>query len=672
MLNEWQTKAVTTIHGRVLILAGAGSGKTTVLIRRIEHLLNQSVPPEAILGLTFTNKAAHEMSLRLASSVSSSIAKKVHLSTFHSFALYVLRKEASSIGLSPHFTIADRQDVLRHLQTIARDLLEHETGELPSLQCVLEDISMAKNRFIPIEEVAEKRAGKNSWYIDFAKNIFTRLQACFRIYNIVDFDHMLWLLNDLFEQKKELLFKYSSRFQYIMIDEYQDTNPIQASIATHLASQWGNLCVVGDDDQSIYSWRGADVAHILNFPADNIIKLEQNFRSTPVILQAANSVIQLNQERYDKSLWSKKDEGKKIQVFVAPSEEKEAQGVVARILSMKEKYNLLWRDFCVLYRSNALSKLVETELLKARYVQGGRVLQSIPYQVYGGDELYDHKEVKDILAYMKVAINPRDAMALIRSLNYPRRGIGEASLEYIRAFSESSSCSLFDAVVLILNDQTSSHELSEKTKKGMREYVQIITGFQDNIKAHMPLGEAVRRLVQSIGLKDAIFSEVQSQAMRKWKEERIEQFFESVSSFQQNEALDTNPLETLYECVTAFQAQEERRNISNKITSLSEGDDHVSLMTFHSAKGLEFRVCFLIGIEDHLIPHEKSLLDRGLEEERRLMYVALTRAKERLFISMAMKRRRMGQEENSRPSRFILDIPKECIQSVSWDAFSLV
>jgi len=669
-LNEWQQKAVETTQGKVLILAGAGSGKTTVLTKRIEHLLHNNVPPEAILGLTFTNKAAKEMSLRLAQLVGQSVAKKVFLSTFHSFALYILRRESHKAGLSSHFTIADKQDVLRHLQTIVRDVLDHDKGDIPSLQCLLEDISSAKNRCVSIEEIAKNRG--SSWYVEFSKEIFQRLQACFRVYGILDFDHMLWLLNDLFHRDEELLKKYSDRFQYIMIDEYQDTNPIQANIAVRLSSKWGNLCVVGDDDQSIYSWRGADVANILSFQADTIIKLEQNFRSTPTILRAANSVIQVNTERYEKSLWSVKDTGSPIQVIVAPSEQLEAEAVVSRIVAMKEKYGLLWKDFCVLYRSNALSKAIETELLKARYVQAGRVLQSIPYQVYGGDELYDHKEIKDVLAYMKVAVNPSDVLAGTRSLNYPRRGIGEVSIEYIRAQSEALSIPFFECICHILETPNLKENLSAKTQEGMRSYVNIIQKFQKDIVATKSVGRSVRSLVESMCLKEAIFSEVKSQAMRDWKDERLRQFFETIDAFQataEGENACSDPMELLHACVSAFQLQEEKRAVSQHLAAVSDDENHVSLMTFHSAKGLEFPVCFLIGVEDHLIPHEKSLFEKGLEEERRLMYVALTRAKERLFLSMAMKRKRMGQEESSRPSRFIMDIPQECLQPVDWRAW---
>lgn len=678
-LNEWQKKAVTTSQGKVLVLAGAGSGKTTVLTKRIVYLLHQGVNPETILGLTFTNKAASEMSERLAKMVGVKVASKVHLSTFHSFALYLLRREAHAVGMKSNFTIADRQDILRHLQTIARDLLEHERGDLPSLQCLLDDIAESKNKCVPIEKVALKRS--ISWYPQFAREVFNRLNACLRIYNIVDFDHMLWLTNELLEKNKAILDKYSARFRYIMIDEYQDTNPVQAKIAEKIASSWGNLCVVGDDDQSIYSWRGADVANILNFNADTVIKLEQNFRSTPIILNAANSVIQANQERYSKSLWSKKELGKKIQVLVCPNEEAEAQAVVERMIAMRDKYALGWKDFCVLYRSNALSKTIETALLKARYRRGSSIVQSIPYRVYGGDELFEHKEVKDILSYLKVVANPADHGACLRSINYPRRGIGEATLEFLEEYAKKHSISFFEAARVCASRpldslDTMGHAIQEKAIRGIKQYVHIIHTIEEWIEKGAPLERVVLDLVQLIDLKAAVFSEIKSEAMRKWKEERLQSFFEAVRSF--DVTLPDNPRmselvesssgkEKLHSLLSAFDLQHENRAFSKE----KEFDDSVSLMTFHSAKGLEFPVCFLIGIEDHLIPHEKSLQERGLEEERRLMYVALTRAKERLFISMALQRKRLGVETPSRPSRFVLDIPKECLEPVDWKAVQL-
>ncbi|MGR3952083.1 MAG: UvrD-helicase domain-containing protein [Chlamydia sp.] len=668
-LNEWQQKAVQTTEGRVLILAGAGSGKTTVLTKRIEYLLSQKVDPQSILGLTFTNKAAKEMASRLAGLVGHAVAKKVCLSTFHSFALYLLKKEIAHTGFPPHCTIADRQDLLRHLQTIVRDILDHEKGESPSLQCLLEDISLSKNRVIPIEEIAKRRTPSIS-YMNLAKEVFDRLQSCFRIHGIFDFDHMLWLVHDLFQTNEAVLDKYATRFQYIMIDEYQDTNPVQAQIATALSSKWGNLCVVGDDDQSIYSWRGADVANILNFKADVVVTLEQNFRSTSVILHAANKVIEVNTERYEKSLWSQKAHGKPIDVIVAPTEEAEAEAVVMRIIKLREKHGLAWKDFAILYRSNILSKSIEAALLRARYMEKGKLIQSIPYRAYGGDELYDHKEIKDILAYLKVALNPKDILAGMRSLHYPRKGIGEASIERIQKIAEERGDSFFNAIQHITSLQALQEHFPKKALDGMRRYVAVIQNFLLRLKETKSLVQSVQQLIQEIELKEAIFSEVQSQSMRLWKEERISQFLETIALFESDDS--SLGLDLLDQCVMAFELQEERKKRSQRLSSIEDDENHVSLMTFHSAKGLEFPVCFLIGVEDHLIPHEKSSVEGGLEEERRLLYVALTRAKDRLFLSMAIKRKKMGTELFSRPSRFIIDIPKECLNPVQWDLYASV
>ncbi|MBM3192448.1 MAG: ATP-dependent DNA helicase, partial [Chlamydiae bacterium] len=383
-VNPEQKRAIETIKGRVLVLAGAGSGKTSVLVQRCVNLLtNHRVPPTAILGLTFTNKAAEEMRSRITKFVNSTVAKEVYLSTFHSFCFWVLKQEIHHLGYTQSFTVYDDKDRERLLQTLEKQLKQESESE-----------SIDQNLLL------------------------TEMIKSLKAYNAVDFDGLLTLTLELFQKFPALLEKYQDRFRYIMIDEYQDTNQIQFQLADLLSRKYGNLFVVGDDDQSIYSWRGAEVKHILNFNHHAIVKLEQNYRSTSTILNAANAVIKNNKERHSKTLWTNTFEGDKIHLFHAFSETEEAEAVVARILRLKKEKNLSWGDFAILYRSNNLSRPFEIALMQAPYKEGDKFLRGIPYRVVQGTEFYERAEIKDILAYLKVIVNSLDHTPLLRILNY--------------------------------------------------------------------------------------------------------------------------------------------------------------------------------------------------------------------------------------------------------------
>lgn len=663
-LNAEQRRAIECVNGKLLILAGAGSGKTSVLTLRMLHLIqNLQVPATAILGLTFTNKAAAEMRHRIASYVQNSIAKQLTLCTFHSFCMQVLRCEIGRLGYTSHFSLYNEGDVLRLIRMIARDILDHES-ELPSLVPTVEAITKARNKGLSAEEIS---GTGSDWHDGFTQTVYQRLQESLRAYNAVDFDHLLSLTVQLFEEHPDVLETYQERYRYIMIDEYQDTNPVQYRLASLLSAKYQNLCVVGDDDQSIYGWRGADVRNILEFNADNTIKLEQNYRSTNNILRAANAVISGNRNRYQKALWSDRGEGIPIEVFHAPDESSEAEAVVCRIALLKEQRKLRWKDFAILYRSNILARAFEIALMKHSWHDGEEWVRGVPYQVFGGTEFYERREIKDFFAYLRVIVNPLDQEALLRIINQPRRGIGEQTLDAITAYNRKKKIPLWDVLKAASDNQLGEelqNAISERAFSGIKNFIEVMTEAKKRFE-DIPLAEAAQWLVEKINYRKAIEDEVKSTQMRAFKWENLQDFISMLSSYQQKMEEELDKTASLHDFITTFPLETDKDRFAR---SNRGGDDKVNLLTFHSAKGLEFPVCFLVGMESHIMPHEKSVVENGVEEERRLMYVALTRAKERLTISMARKRKRMGKNETpSHPSPFLFDIPNELIKSVRWD-----
>jgi DNA helicase-2/ATP-dependent DNA helicase PcrA len=659
MLNSEQQKAVLASKGKVLVLAGAGSGKTTVLACRIAHLIqNESVPPSAILGLTFTNKAAEEMRERVKRFTNAKVAKEVTLCTFHSFCMNVLRQEIHHLGFTPEFTLYDEKDVKRVLTQIVRHALEHE-GDLPSLQSTLEKITQAKNQGLDALEEEEKTS---SWHASFSKDLLEKLHLCMRSYNAVDFDSLLTLTVSLFEEHPAILDRFQERFKYIMIDEYQDTNPVQYKLAELLSKKYGNLCVVGDDDQSIYGWRGAEVKHILHFPAETTVKLEQNYRSTPTILQAANQVISHNVERHDKKLWSQTAESEPLFLFHAPNEIEEAQSVVQRILYLKKHKNLEWKDMAILYRSNALSQSFETALLQAAWEENGLWKRGIPYEVFGGTEFYERAEIKDTLAYLRVLANPLDQEALLRILNVPRRGISDNCLDLLTQYNRKNDISLWEVLQSVHQGISPLQDsLSTKAISGINQFCSLFK--QAKELTGVSLSETLQWIIREVDYKKAIREDVKSEKMREFKWDNVSQCVEALSLYEGK--------------------MEEKASLQDFLSStLLSSHDHpkstkqqqenkVHLMTVHSSKGLEFEACFLVCLEDHIMPHEKSLKESGLEEERRLMYVAMTRAKKYLTLSMARDRKKMGKQIQTTPSRFLFEIPKEILKITSYQTVEM-
>jgi superfamily I DNA/RNA helicase len=651
-LNPDQQRAVLATEGRILILAGAGSGKTSVLTYRMAHLIrNRAIPPEAILGLTFTNKAAQEMRQRLSSLLSPSVAKKVTLTTFHSFCMQVLRKEIHHLGYGNNFTLYDEHEVQRLGRTLARHLLEHE-GELPSLESTFSKISAARASGEPL-------APGEGWHDTFTADLYERLKTSLRAYNAVDFDSLLSLTVDLFDNHPTILSAYQDRYHYAMIDEYQDTSPIQYRLAELLAAKRGNLCVVGDDDQSIYGWRGADVKNILEFKADTQIKLEQNYRSTPTILKAANALIAHNSQRLGKQLWSSLPSSHPLTLFHAPSELDEAQAVIQRMIKLHREQQIPWKEMAILYRSNLLSRPFETALSQAIWEKEGKWIRGIPFQVFGGTEFYARAEVKDLIAYLRAISNPLDQEALLRIINTPRRGISDQTLDTLTQLNRKEGISLWTVLEEIASPLSSEWKmlLSSQALPAIRSFVSLLQNTKEKFDT-LPLHEALSWMIEAIDYKRAIGDDVKSDKMREFKWENVTHCVDTLKRYEEETPESERSLShflNLSSLDPGYTKEENRRS----------SEESVHLMTFHSAKGLEFTACYLVGLEDHIIPHEKSLAETGLEEERRLMYVALTRAKTFLTLSMARQRKRMGKEMATTPSRFLLEIPKEVLHITS-------
>ncbi|MBM3191290.1 MAG: ATP-dependent DNA helicase, partial [Chlamydiae bacterium] len=494
-LNDEQKKAVCTLQGKILILAGAGSGKTSTLAYRMAYLIeNASVPPSAILGLTFTNKAAQEMRERIAKILPKEKVQPLTLCTFHSFCMQVLKENIERLGYTKRFSLYDEQDVKRLIAQLAQSLLDHE-GQLPSLE---ETLYLLKEK----QQKGDSPLPYSSqWHKQFVENLHQHLEMTLRAYNAVDFDSLISLTVKLFQTHPDILALYQERFRYIMIDEYQDTNPMQYALASLLASKYNNLCVVGDDDQSIYGWRGAEVKHILEFNYDTLIKLEQNYRSSKNILEAANAVIQHNSQRHAKTLWSQKTDEYPLYVFHAPTEKEEAEAVVQRLINLRQELGYDWKDFAILYRSNQLSRCFESALMQAAWKEDNQWRRGIPYQVFGGTELYEKSEIKDLLAYLKVIANPLDQASLLRIINYPRRGISEQTLDLLTSTHRSLKLPLWHLLQALERDapeyQELIHKLSTKAYPSIAAFVRLIEQAMRRFTSY-PLHEALRWLVDTI------------------------------------------------------------------------------------------------------------------------------------------------------------------------------
>lgn len=641
-LNPAQREAVAHAVGPLLILAGAGSGKTRVITHRIAYLLAQGLAkPGEILAVTFTNKAASEMRERVAGLVGAHAAKDIVISTFHAFCLRVLRAEITQLGYRKDFTISSEGDA----RTVVRRLLEDMDGVKESFDAdsFLEQIGTVKNNglFEVPDGLPESDTETGKKYAKWLPAVFEKYQSALRAANTLDFDDLLLLTLRLWREHPRILGRYQKRLRYVMVDEYQDTNHLQYELLGLLVAQHRNFCVVGDDDQSIYGWRGADIRNILSFEKDypeaRIVKLEQNYRSTATILAAANAVIANNRERREKKLWSELGKGRPLDWFVTGDEEHEAKMVAAWIQHIREKAKAKYTDFAVLYRSNVQSRPLEITLRQAK----------IPYVVVGGQDFFERAEVKDIVAYLRAIVNPRDEVAFLRIVNVPRRGIGDATLHLVHEICLSEGIPFARG----LSEALQRGLIQGRAEAGIREIVGLLHGFGERFRRRTaPLSSLVLELVDRIGYRAELVRTSKSSLQLDQKWSNVEAVIEAVGRYEQD--CEGTPTLAGFLDASALNRNEEQRAHETQHRS------GVTLMTIHSAKGLEFPFVFISGVEEGTLPHEKSLKDGGLEEERRLFYVALTRGKRHVTLFEACSRNRRGRERVCTTSRFLKEIPE--------------
>ncbi len=637
-LNPMQKEAVAHIDGPLLIMAGAGSGKTKVLTCRIANLLAYGVPPYRILAITFTNKAAAEMKERVERMIGS-LGKEIWLSTFHSFCARFLRREIEADAVyKKNFVIYDTSDSKTVIKTCLKEL-NLDDKQFPPAR-VQNAISNAKNLMLD-SRAYEKQA--DAFHAKKIAEIFSIYEKKLRENNALDFDDLLLLCVDLLEKNDELRKTYQRRFRYILVDEYQDTNGAQYRLMMLLASEHRNLCVVGDADQSIYGWRGADIGNILNFEKDfpeaKTIKLEQNYRSTKTILAAANAVIANNADRKPKNLWTDNAAGEKIAVYQADDERDEARFVVDTVQKQKTLFSVPYGDIAVLYRTNTQSRVLEEAM----------IAMGVPYTMVGGLKFYDRMEIKDIIAYLNVLYNPLDTVSLLRIINVPKRGIGASTIAKLTTYALERGEALFD--VLSSSEALDALGFKTRTKKLLEAFSVLLFDLMGKISA-MPLTSFIETLLDDTGyLKDL---ENQDTPEANTRIENLQEFIGLTREFEKTEE------------------EPSLENFLNQIALVSDVDtvnmeeDKVTLMTLHAAKGLEFPIVFLVGMEEGIFPHARTLLSPSeIEEERRTCYVGITRAERKLYFSYARYRTLYGKANIYPPSRFLAEIPEDYLEKVS-------
>lgn len=637
-LNEMQRRAVTTTDGAILILAGAGSGKTRVITNKIAYLMEEkNVNPYNILAITFTNKAAKEMLSRVEEMIGED-SRRVWISTFHAFCSKVLRIEAHHLNYDNNFTIYDTTDK----QTLIKncmDALDYSKQSIsPSL--IASEISKAKDSMIDIQEY------ENTYESDYIGSkiakVYSLYQQELKKNNAMDFDDLIYNCIRLFKEHKDVLEKYQFKFKYIMVDEYQDTNYSQYLLIKMLSAMHKNICVVGDDDQSIYTWRGADIRNILEFEKDFDdvlqIKLEQNYRSTSNIINAAHSVIKKNNERKEKKIWTDANDGEKIKLYSAISERDESNYVAVNIKKMVDNQGYDYKDFAVLYRANSLSRTYEEAFMK----------YGIPYKIFGGLKFYDRMEIKDILAYFRIIDNKFDDISLKRIINVPKRSIGAKTIEKIEAYARQNNMSILDAM-----DEVDDIVSTTKTRESVKKFKLLISSLKALANV-LPVSEFLDKVLENTNYRKLYLEEnsIENQS----RLENIEELKSVVKEFELNSEDKT---------LSAFL---QNATLSTDMDENIKNDNYVSLMTIHSSKGLEFRAVFLVALEEDIFPSSRSILEESkLEEERRLCYVAITRAKEKLFMTRSTMRLLYGKTNCNIISRFVGEIDTNFIESDNKD-----
>jgi len=648
-LNEAQREAVLQTDGPVMVLAGAGSGKTRTLVTRIAYLLEKKrISPFRVLALTFSNKAAKEMRDRVGSEVSEDLGA-LQITTFHAFCARILRSEAQYIGLSRNFTIYDTSES----KAIAKNLLSKRgisTKEISPFD-ILNFIDDLKNvGHYPGRVSEEYEVESDDPFFGYYEEYERELHRA----NALDFGGLIVGIIELFEKFPEVLERYQKRFEYILVDEYQDTNRAQFELLRLLTQNQHNLCVVGDEDQSIYSWRGADINNILDFekmfPEAKILKLEQNYRSSKIIIEAASHVIARNTMRKGKEMWTSNDEGEHIQIIECHNDKKEAEFIANEILQLNKDKEVPFRDMAAFYRANSQSRIIED------YFRS----MSIPYRVVGGIKFYERKEIKDLTAYLRLVVNPKDSLALSRIINVPTRGLGARSLRKLEDEAVSQNISLFETIenIVLSMDSYTHLRLSAKIKASLVNFVNLIQDLQSLDKEGVKPSILFEKVLYESGYWDSLKAsrDYESQA----RMENLQELGSGVKQFEESQSKPT--LTNFLESIT-LDTQSDSDNVAK--------DGEVCLMTVHGSKGLEFPYVFLTGVEENIFPSYRSLEmgNQAEEEERRLFYVAMTRAMERLYITLAQGRMLFGQLKFNGPSRFIQEIPSKFYEwkKISWD-----
>lgn len=633
-LNDRQCEAVKHTEGPLLITAGAGSGKTKVLTCRIAHLLELGVAPYRILAITFTNKAAKEMKERVTNLVGAQ-ADSIWLSTFHSFCAKLLRFEIDGFhGYTRNFTIYDSSDQLVLVKDCLKKLNLDDKQFTP--RSVLGTISSAKNVLMDAKAFAAKAS---DFYEQKVADVYALYQEKLRENNAVDFDDLLFLAVRLLQENEEVREKYQSRFQYILVDEYQDTNHAQYALTKILAARWRNICVVGDADQSIYAWRGADIRNIIDFTRDYpdaaSIKLEQNYRSTKTILHAANAVIDNNESRPKKTLWTENPTGNKIIHYQAQTEHDEADYIAGVIYNRHEISHEPYGDMAILFRTNAQSRVLEEKLM--RY--------AIPYTMVGGTKFYDRKEIKDVLAYLRLLYNPEDSLSLTRIINVPKRNIGATTMEHVAAYAEAQGISLFEAL-----SSTDEIPVTKRAKASLENFAAMIFDLLNDIEGKDVLS-LIETVIKKTGYGDMLDKEAEHDPQGESRKENVGEFLSVAKDY-----MDSNPEGNLQDFL-------ENVALVSDVDDFESSDSKVTLMTLHAAKGLEFPVVFLTGLDEGLFPHSRTLMDPAqVEEERRLAYVGITRAERQLYVTNAVTRTMYGRISAYMPSRFLAEIPPQFME----------
>lgn len=633
-LNDRQCEAVKHTEGPLLITAGAGSGKTKVLTCRIAHLLELGVAPYRILAITFTNKAAKEMKERVTNLVGAQ-ADSIWLSTFHSFCAKLLRFEVDGFhGYMRNFTIYDSSDQLVLVKDCLKKLNLDDKQFTP--RSVLGTISSAKNVLMDVKAFAAKAS---DFYEQKVADVYALYQEKLRENNAVDFDDLLFLAVRLLQENEEVREKYQSRFQYILVDEYQDTNHAQYALTKILAARWRNICVVGDADQSIYAWRGADIRNIIDFTRDYpdaaSIKLEQNYRSTKTILHAANAVIDNNESRPKKTLWTENPTGNKIIHYQAQTEHDEADYIAGVIYNRHEISHEPYGDMAILFRTNAQSRVLEEKLM--RY--------AIPYTMVGGTKFYDRKEIKDVLAYLRLLYNPEDSLSLTRIINVPKRNIGATTMEHVAAYAEAQGISLFEAL-----SSTDEIPVTKRAKASLENFAAMIFDLLNDIEGKDVLS-LIETVIKQTGYGDMLDKEAEHDPQGESRKENVGEFLSVAKDY-----MDSNPEGNLQDFL-------ENVALVSDVDDFESSDSKVTLMTLHAAKGLEFPVVFLTGLDEGLFPHSRTLMDPAqVEEERRLAYVGITRAERQLYVTNAVTRTMYGRISAYMPSRFLAEIPPQFME----------